>query len=53
MFADKGFEFIREVANTSGSEYLEKIAGLESLMAEVNMDDIEAEFDIDSDESTS
>jgi ubiquitin-like modifier-activating enzyme ATG7 len=48
-FAEKGFEFIREIANTNGSEYLEKIAGLQNLMAEVNMDDIVTDFDIESD----
>ena len=49
VFAEKGFEFIREIANTNGSEYLEKIAGLENLMSEVNMDDIVTDFDIESD----
>lgn len=51
-FAEKGFEFIKEVANTNGSEYLEKVAGLENLMSQVNMDDIVTDFDLESDEST-
>ena len=50
-FAEKGFDFIKEVANTGGSEYLEKVAGLENLMSEINMDDIEADFDLESDDS--
>ena len=49
-FKDKGFEFVREVCNTNGSEYLEKIAGLENLMSEVNMDDIVVDFELDSDD---
>ena len=51
-YEEKGFEFIKEVANTDGSAYLEKIAGLENLMSEVNMDDIDADFDIESDDGT-
>ena len=52
MYEEKGFEFVKEVANTDGSAYLEKIAGLENLMSEVNMDDIMDDFDLESDEST-
>ena len=51
MFEDKGFEFVREVCNTNGSEYLEKIAGLENLMSEINMDDIVVDFELESDDS--
>ena len=52
MYEEKGFEFVKEVANTDGSAYLEKIAGLENLMSEVNMDDIMDDFDLESDERT-
>ena len=51
-FRDKGFDFIKEVACTNGSEYLEKLAGLENLMLEINMDDIVADFELESDDST-
>ena len=51
MFEDKGFEFVREVCNTNGSEYLEKIAGLGNLMSEINMDDIVVDFELESDDS--
>lgn len=51
-FVDKGFEFIKEVANTNGSEYLEKVAGLENLMSEISMDDIVGDFEFESDDSS-
>ena len=51
-YEEKGFEFVKEVANTDGSAYLEKIAGLDNLMSGIDMDDIEADFDLESDDST-
>ena len=50
-FEERGFEFVKEVSNANGSEYLEKIAGLANLMSEVNMDDIVTDFDLESDGS--
>ena len=51
-YEEKGFEFVKEVANTDGSAYLEKIAGLDNLMSGIDMNDIEADFDLESDDST-
>ena len=55
-FAEKGFDFVKEVCNSSGgsdSNYLENLAGLSNLMSDINMDDVMVDFELDSNDSSS
>ena len=55
-FAEKGFDFVTEVCNSSGgsdSNYLENLAGLSNLMSDINMDDVMVDFELDSNDSSS